>query len=206
MAFCIDPFVAEHIHPVAKGGSTIAENLAFACIGCNGYKQDKTEAFDGVSQATAPLYHPRTDRWHDHFTWNEDLKRRLSTPLKLLIAATVMILLAVGVYRLFIAFCGAGPLFDAAERGDTAKALKLLDSGINPDDTDEVERNRTPLMYAAARNDRILVRALITHGANVNARDNHGFSALDWVGSEDPERASQHKEVIAMLKKAGAHR
>jgi hypothetical protein len=70
--FCIDPFVAEHIHPVAKGGLTVADNLALACMGCNGYKQDKTEAYDAVSQAVAPLYHPRTHLWHEHFAWNEE--------------------------------------------------------------------------------------------------------------------------------------
>ena len=47
-AFCIDPFVAEHIHPVARGGLTVADNLAYACMGCNGYKQDKTEATQSV--------------------------------------------------------------------------------------------------------------------------------------------------------------
>ena len=69
--FCIDPFVAEHIHPIAKGGLTIADNLAFACMGCNGYKQDKTEAYDAMSQNLVPLYNPRVHLWHEHFAWNE---------------------------------------------------------------------------------------------------------------------------------------
>lgn len=69
--FSIDPFVAEHIFPVAKGGLTVADNLAFACMGCNGYKQDKTEAYDAVNQAVVVLYHPRTHPWHEHFAWNE---------------------------------------------------------------------------------------------------------------------------------------
>ena len=68
--FCIDPFVAEHIHPVSKGGVTSTENLAFSCMGCNGYKQDKTEAYDPFSQSIVALYHPRVHLWKDHFVWN----------------------------------------------------------------------------------------------------------------------------------------
>lgn len=70
--FCIDPFVAEHIHPLAEGGSTVADNLAFACMGCNGYTQDKTEASDAISRTVVPLYHPRTHLWHEQLAWNEE--------------------------------------------------------------------------------------------------------------------------------------
>jgi hypothetical protein len=73
--FCIDPFVAEHIQPIAKGGLSAIDNLAFACMGCNGFKQDKTQAYDATSQAIAPLYNPRTHVWHEHFAWNEDYTR-----------------------------------------------------------------------------------------------------------------------------------
>ena len=41
-------------------------------MGCNGYKQDKTEAYDAISQTVVPLYNPRTHAWHEHFTWNEE--------------------------------------------------------------------------------------------------------------------------------------
>lgn len=70
--YCIDPFVAEHIQPVARGGQTTLDKLAFACIGCNGFKLDKTEGYDAASQATTPLFNPRIHQWTDHFAWNED--------------------------------------------------------------------------------------------------------------------------------------
>ncbi len=70
--FSIDPFVAEHIQPIAKGGLSESENLAFACMGCNGYKQDKTEGYDEMSRTFAPLYNPRTHVWNEHFVWNEE--------------------------------------------------------------------------------------------------------------------------------------
>jgi hypothetical protein len=30
------------------------------------------EALDPVTGQTVPLYHPRRDRWLEHFAWNED--------------------------------------------------------------------------------------------------------------------------------------
>lgn len=41
-------------------------------MGCNGYKQDKTEAYDAFSRTVVPLYHPRTHTWNEHFAWNEE--------------------------------------------------------------------------------------------------------------------------------------
>jgi len=67
-----DPFAVEHIVPVIKGGTTTLSNLALSCQGCNSHKYDKTEGRDPVSKKVAPLYHPRRQRWSDHFTWNED--------------------------------------------------------------------------------------------------------------------------------------
>jgi len=48
------------------------ENLAFACQGCNNRKYTNTEAVDPVTQAIAPLFHPRRNRWNDHFAWSDD--------------------------------------------------------------------------------------------------------------------------------------
>lgn len=65
-------FSTEHIIPVAKGGKTESENLALSCQGCNNHKYNKTEGYDPVSRQTAPLYHPRQQKWTEHFVWNED--------------------------------------------------------------------------------------------------------------------------------------
>lgn len=66
------PFVVEHIHPVAHGGLTELDNLAYACIGCNGHKSDKLDAPDPHTGASVPLFHPRRQHWHEHFAWNDD--------------------------------------------------------------------------------------------------------------------------------------
>ena len=46
--------------------------LARACQGCNSRKYVAIEALDPVTGETVPLYHPRRDRWLEHFAWNED--------------------------------------------------------------------------------------------------------------------------------------
>jgi hypothetical protein len=46
--------------------------LAWSCQGCNNRKYTSVEALDPVSGETAPLYHPRRQRWHEHFAWNEN--------------------------------------------------------------------------------------------------------------------------------------
>lgn len=71
-AFCPEPFSVEHIHPRSKGGETVAENLALSCQGCNNYKYVKTEARDPLTDEMVRLYHPRRDRWYEHFAWHED--------------------------------------------------------------------------------------------------------------------------------------
>jgi len=67
-----DPFSVEHIIPLARGGTHDLENLAWACQGCNSRKYVASEALDSVTGQTVPLYHPRRDRWLEHFAWNED--------------------------------------------------------------------------------------------------------------------------------------
>jgi len=70
--FATQSFSAEHIIPRHLGGKNPLDNLALACQGCNNHKYTKTEAYDPVSDNIVPLYHPRQQRWHDHFAWNDD--------------------------------------------------------------------------------------------------------------------------------------
>lgn len=70
--YATQPFSVEHILPRAKGGTTTLDNLALACQGCNNHKYAKIEARDPVSARMAPLYHPRRDRWNEHFAWSDD--------------------------------------------------------------------------------------------------------------------------------------
>jgi len=70
--FAMQSFAVEHIIPLHAEGKTVLENLALACEGCNSHKHTKTQAFDPVSGNVAPLFHPRQQRWHQHFRWNDD--------------------------------------------------------------------------------------------------------------------------------------
>jgi hypothetical protein len=60
------------IIPLEKGGKTTADNLALSCQGCNSHKHIKTEAVDPLTKRRVPLFHPRLQPWHEHFSWNRD--------------------------------------------------------------------------------------------------------------------------------------
>lgn len=68
--FCPSSFSVEHIVPRSKGGSNHRQNLALSCQGCNGAKYVKTRGRDSVSGEIVPLFHPRRDRWDEHFEWD----------------------------------------------------------------------------------------------------------------------------------------
>lgn len=70
--YATQAFSVEHILARANGGTAALDNLALACQGCNNHKYDKMEARDPASGQLAPLYHPRHDRWDEHFAWSED--------------------------------------------------------------------------------------------------------------------------------------
>jgi hypothetical protein len=70
--FSPDPFSIEHIVPRSKGGSDLAENLAFSCQGCNGHKHTAIQGIDPINGQSTALYNPRIHRWDDHFVWEED--------------------------------------------------------------------------------------------------------------------------------------
>jgi len=77
----------------------------------------------------------------------------------------------------------------------------LLEKHANPNVGDS--QGMTPLMYAVNYGDAYtnVVRALITAGADVNARDRFGNDALD---SLPPEGGNKARVVFRMLKAAGA--
>jgi 5-methylcytosine-specific restriction endonuclease McrA len=65
-------FSVEHVEPASRGGPTESDNLALACQGCNNHKYTRTEATDPVGGEVVALYHPRHQRWRDHFAWSPD--------------------------------------------------------------------------------------------------------------------------------------
>jgi hypothetical protein len=63
------PFQVEHIIAKKHKGDDDAANLAFSCYNCNAYKGPNIAGIDPQTQQLTRLFHPRTDRWEDHFSW-----------------------------------------------------------------------------------------------------------------------------------------
>ncbi len=57
----------EHIIARQHGGGDDTDNLALACNRCNAYKGPNLSGIDAETSALVPLFHPRLDRWVDHF-------------------------------------------------------------------------------------------------------------------------------------------
>jgi hypothetical protein len=57
----------DHIIAVKHGGLTNLENLAYGCAQCNRYKGSDFATFDPATGAVALLFHPRQQRWAEHF-------------------------------------------------------------------------------------------------------------------------------------------
>lgn len=62
-------FAHEVDHVIARkhGGTSEADNLAYACAQCNRFKGSDISALDPESGKITPLYNPRTMTWADHF-------------------------------------------------------------------------------------------------------------------------------------------
>jgi hypothetical protein len=58
----------EHIIAEKHRGETISENLALACPQCNRLKGSDIASIDPVSNQITPLFHPRQQRWREHFS------------------------------------------------------------------------------------------------------------------------------------------
>jgi hypothetical protein len=58
---------ADHIISEKHGGRTEADNLAFACVGCNQAKGSDIGSISWETQDFVRFYNPRLDRWADHF-------------------------------------------------------------------------------------------------------------------------------------------
>lgn len=59
----------EHVIPRKHGGDDDPENLALACVDCNLAKGSNLAGLDPVSGQTTELFHPRRQRWEEHFEW-----------------------------------------------------------------------------------------------------------------------------------------
>ncbi|MEZ4661484.1 MAG: HNH endonuclease signature motif containing protein [Caldilineaceae bacterium] len=77
--YATEDFAVDHIWARSRGGKSVADNLAYACSGCNGRKYNKSEATDPIDGMMAPLYNPRTQMWSEHFTWDAEFTRIIGT-------------------------------------------------------------------------------------------------------------------------------
>lgn len=65
-------FEVEHVIPASREGPSREDNFALSCRSCNAHKATRTAAVDARTGETARLFHPRTDRWADHFQVNRE--------------------------------------------------------------------------------------------------------------------------------------
>jgi ankyrin repeat protein len=78
----------------------------------------------------------------------------------------------------------------------------LLERGVNPN-TPSIAVGHTPLMQAASSANLELVKLLVDAGADLNAEDQHGRTALDDAETYTHSSES-HRTVVAFLKERGA--
>jgi ankyrin repeat protein len=99
-----------------------------------------------------------------------------------------MVMFAIGAMAQF-GFAQAGPLFDAAGRGDLVTVRELVGAGT---EVDERGRNaETPLIAAALSGAYEVAEFLVDSGADVMARNKGGLTPLHaaaYAGSEDIAR------------------
>ena len=76
------PFTPFHIeHAIARqhGGGDDLSNLALACHHCNLHKGPNLTGIDPRTREVVPLFHPRKDRWKEHFELDSAEIRGLTT-------------------------------------------------------------------------------------------------------------------------------
>lgn len=54
------------------GGETTFDNLCLACHACNEFKGAQSMATDPTTEKSVSLFHPRQQRWRDHFRWSQE--------------------------------------------------------------------------------------------------------------------------------------
>jgi hypothetical protein len=78
----------DHIISLKHGGTSEADNLAYACVFCNRFKGSDIGSIIWETREFTRFYNPRCDRWADHF----QLTDAVLTPLTNIGDATARIL------------------------------------------------------------------------------------------------------------------
>lgn len=66
------PHQVDHIISRKHGGLSSAENLALASVICNRYKGTDVASINTGTGQVIRLFHPRRDRWADHFRIDQE--------------------------------------------------------------------------------------------------------------------------------------
>ena len=61
------PHEVDHVVAEKHDGQTVEGNLCLSCWVCNRHKGSDLTSIDPQTGAITPLFHPRRDRWDDHF-------------------------------------------------------------------------------------------------------------------------------------------
>jgi hypothetical protein len=61
-------FHLEHIIGLQHGGPSLSDNLAYSCSWCNWKKGPNIATILASGGELIPLFNPRSQNWHDHFT------------------------------------------------------------------------------------------------------------------------------------------
>jgi len=61
----------EHVVARQHGGTDDIDNLALACHLCNLHKGPNLSGIDPLTGRVENLFHPRRDRWHEHFAFQD---------------------------------------------------------------------------------------------------------------------------------------
>jgi hypothetical protein len=67
------PHQIDHVVSRKHGGSSDFENLAYARVLCNRHKGSDVASISPATGEVVRLFHPRRDRWTDHFRLDADL-------------------------------------------------------------------------------------------------------------------------------------
>jgi hypothetical protein len=62
----------EHIIPTSAGGENSPDNLCLSCWDCNLNKSNRTKGVDPQTGRTRLLFHPKRQKWSQHFYWSDD--------------------------------------------------------------------------------------------------------------------------------------
>jgi hypothetical protein len=63
-------FHIDHVIPLSAGRDDSPGNLALACVSCSLRKEARRSGFDPETGRSVALFHPRRQRWSDHFAWD----------------------------------------------------------------------------------------------------------------------------------------